>query len=158
MTAREKSLVHGEPLARPVAGSAETAQLARDRIAQFLLPGPHAREKRLPPHGSAICLVLLREKPLDDHLRCDAGMIGAGLPQDIATPKPLETADDVLNGVVEGVPHMERSRHIGRRDNNRERLRLGTTSGFEISALLPLGIEAGFNFGWGKGLVEHGRL
>src|SRR3974377_1499818 len=38
-------LVHGEALARPVAGSAETFQLRRDGAAGLRLPGPYLLQK-----------------------------------------------------------------------------------------------------------------
>src|SRR4029079_5091587 len=118
----------------PVAGGAETAQLARNRAARLFLPRPDALEEGLAPHAPAVCLVLLLQQTLDHHLRGDAGMIGARLPQHIAPAHPLEAAENILNGVVEGMPHMERARHIGWRDYDRERLGLGSPPRLEICA------------------------
>src|SRR5580700_10711246 len=45
-------------------------------------------------------------------------MVGAGLPQHVATAHALEPAQHVLQRVVEGMAHMERARHIGRRNHD----------------------------------------
>ena len=74
-----QALVHGETLARPVAGRAEALQLVEDQSAGLFFPRPHAIDESLaaelaPRRTRAFQLAL------DDHLGRDAGMIGAGLP------------------------------------------------------------------------------
>ena len=83
-------------------------------------------------------------------------MVGARLPQHVAPAHALEAAENVLDGVVERMPHVQRARHIGRRNDNGEGLGLGLAARLEKAAGFPFLIEAGFHFRWGKGLLEHG--
>ena len=75
-----QAFVHREAVARPVDRRAEAAQLLRDRVAGAFLPLPDALEEPLAAE-------LVRDVPsrfeqaLDDHLRRDAGVIRAGLPE-----------------------------------------------------------------------------
>ncbi len=119
-----QALVHGETLARPVAGGAQPLQLVDDDAAALVLPLPDALEEFLPPHLAAAGLLALHQLPLHHHLGRDAGMIGAGLPQHVAAAHPLEAAEDVLQGVVERMPHVQRARHVRRRDHDGEGLRV----------------------------------
>ena len=82
-------------------------------------------------------------------------MIGAGLPQDVASAHPFKPAQYVLDRIVEGMPHMERARHIGRWDDDSERLRFGAAARLEIPPLFPLIIETGFHFGRDEGFIKH---
>jgi hypothetical protein len=85
--------------------------------------------------------------PLHHHLRSDAGVISAGLPEHIAPAHALEAAEDVLQRVVERVAHMQRARHVGRRDHDGEGRRIlafGPASP-ERAALLPDLGHAAFN-------------
>ena len=116
-----QALVHGEALARPVARRAQPPQLLRDDAARFGLPFPHALEEGLAAHGPAVGLVFLLQQPLHHHLRGDAGMVGARLPQHVAAAHALEADEDVLDGVVEGMPHVQRARDVGRRDDDGDR-------------------------------------
>ena len=95
-----------EPLAAPVGRGAEALQLVDDRAELF---APHvATARQLPFH----------QLPLDDHLRGNAGMVRAGLPQHIAAAHAVEAGQDVLDRVVERVPDVQISRHVGRRDDD----------------------------------------
>ena len=51
------------------------------------LPLPDALEELLAPHLAAAGLLALHQLPLDHHLRGDAGMVGARLPQHVACPR-----------------------------------------------------------------------
>ena len=61
---------------------------------------------------------LLHQLALDHHLGGDAGMVGAGLPQHVAAAHALEAAQHVLQRVVERVAHVQRARHVRRRDHD----------------------------------------
>ena len=100
-------LVHGEALARPVARSAEPLELLGDGAAGLGLPGPDLLEEFLAADLAAVRLLPLHHLPLDHHLRRDAGVIGAGLPEHVASAHPLEAAEDVLQRVVERVAHVQ---------------------------------------------------
>ena len=56
---------------------------------------------------------------LDDHLRRDAGVVGSRLPQHVAAAHALEAHENILQRIVERVPHMERARHVRWRDYDR---------------------------------------
>src|ERR1700730_2297265 len=107
-----QALIHGEALARPVAGGTKALQLIDDDAAGLGLPGPYPFEKLLPPQGRARRLLPLHQLTLDHHLGGDAGMVGAGLPQHVAPAHAFEPAQHVLQGVVERMPHMERHRDV----------------------------------------------
>ena len=153
-----QALVHGEALARPVTRGAEAAELARNRTARLFLPRPDALQEGLAAHGAAIGLVFLLKQAFHHHLGGDAGMVGAGLPEHVLAAHPLETDQDVLDRVVERVPHMERAGDVGRRNDDGERFRIRLTAGLEKAARLPFGIKPGFHFGGRKGLLEHGKF
>ena len=52
-------------------------------------------------------LLALHQLPLDHHLRRDAGVVGAGLPQHVLAAHALEAAEHVLQRVVERMAHMQ---------------------------------------------------
>ncbi len=111
-------LVHGEALARPVAGGAQPLELVDDRAARLRLPRPHFFEKLLAPERTPVVLLALHELALDHHLRGNAGMIGAGLPEHVAAAHAFEAGEHVLQRVVERMPHVQRAGHVGRRDDD----------------------------------------
>ena len=61
---------------------------------------------------------LILELPLNHHLRRDAGVIHAGLPQRIATPHPVVANQRVHDRVLERMPHVQRAGDIRRRNDN----------------------------------------
>ena len=63
--------------------------------------------KRLAAHGAAAGLLAFHQLPLDHHLRGDAGVVGARLPQHVAPAHALEARQDVLQRVVERMAHMQ---------------------------------------------------
>ena len=64
---------------------------------QELLAAQVAAARLLPFHQLA----------LDHHLRGDAGMVGARLPEHVLAAHALEAAQNVLQRVVERVAHMQ---------------------------------------------------
>ena len=80
-------------------------------------------------------------------LRGDGGMVGARYPQGVLTLHTGTTHQDVLDGVVEHVSHVEHTRHIGRGDD----YRIGFTSvGFagEEFVVKPVLIPFRFDLFW----------
>ncbi len=152
-----QALVHGEALARPVAGSAEALELVDDGVAALGLPLPDPLQKLLAAHLAAAGLLALHQLPLDHHLGCDAGMVGTGLPQHVAAPHALKPAQDVLERVVEGVAHVQRARHVRRRDHDGERRGVFSfrAAGFERAALLPDPGHAAFDIGGLVVFLDH---
>ncbi len=150
--------VHGEALPRPVAGGAEALELVDDGAAGFRLPGPDLFQERLAAEVAAARLAGGGEAPLDHHLGGDAGMVRARLPQHILAAHALEAAEDVLQGVVERVAHVERAGDVRRRNDDGERLgaeALGPV-GAEGARGLPIGRDAGLDGGGVESLFHHG--
>ena len=75
-----EALVHGEALARPVGRGAQPMQLPADQAARLLLPRPDPLDE-LVASEIAAREALLRQLALDHHLRRDAGVVAARLPQ-----------------------------------------------------------------------------
>jgi hypothetical protein len=68
----------------------------------------------------------LAKLAFDDHLRGDARMVGARLPERVEAAHPVPAGQHVLQRVVEGMAHMQDAGHVGRRDHDRERLGPGS--------------------------------
>ncbi len=133
-----QALVHGEALARPVAGSAEPLQLVEDHTAGFGLPLPDLIDELLTAEIAAMDL-LFHKLALDHHLGGDAGMVHARLPKHVLAAHALEADHDVLQRVVERVAHVQRAGNVGRRDDDGKGLGAvcGTGAGAERVGILP---------------------
>ena len=152
-----QALVHGETFARPVAGGAEPLQLVDDDAAAFGLPLPDPFEEFGAAHVATARLLPFHQLPLDHHLGRNAGVVGAGLPQHVAAAHPLETAENVLQRVVERVAHVQRAGDVRRRDHDGERccvLAFGP-AGLERAARLPDGGHAAFDIGGLVVFLDH---
>jgi len=110
-------------------------------------------------HLASAGLLPLHQLPLDHHLGGDAGMVGSRLPQHIAATHPLEAAQDILERVVERVPHVQRARHVRRRDHDGERLRVAALRPprLEGAGSLPGAGNPVLNVGGLVGLLNHGH-
>src|SRR5690606_3590789 len=88
---------------------------------------------------------------------CDAGMVGARLPEHVLTLHAVVADKDVLQRVIEGVPDMERARHVGRRDDDGERLGTGprTCPGLEGFGFEPRLVDAVLDRAGFVVLFEH---
>ena len=139
-----EAFVHGEALARPVARGAQPLQLADDGAAGFRLPFPHALDESLAAHFAAARLLTLHQLALDHGLGGDAGMVGSRLPQHVLAAHALKAAQDVLQRIVERVTHVQRTRHVGRRNDDAVGLRRGAfrPSGTKGAGSLPRGVNA----------------
>ena len=154
------AIAHGEALARPVGRGAEPAQLVHDGAAAFALPFPDALQELLAPHLAAAGLLALHELALDDHLRSNARMVGARLPQHVLAAHAVEADQDVLDRVVERVPDMQRAGDVWRRNDDGESLRTrlcARTSGKGLRAQ-PGIIDAAFHGSGFVSLFKHRSL
>ena len=152
-----KPVVQGKALARPIAGGAEPLQLLDDRPAGLGFPFPHARQKLLTPQGDPAGFLTLHQLPLDDHLRGDAGVIRAGLPKHVLAAHPLEAAENVLQGRVERVAHVQGAGDVRRRNDDRERRRPCPLRAPcpERARLLPCRRDTAFDRLWIESLFHH---
>ena len=110
------ALVHREPLAVPVAGCAEHAQLIHDAVAILLLPVPDTLQKFLTPEFEPV-RPLRTQTLLHLCLRGNARMIAPRYPDDILAAHALVAHKDILERIVERMPHVQLPRHIRRRDH-----------------------------------------
>ena len=154
-------LVHGEALAAPIAGRAQALELIDDGAAGMLFPGPDALQELLAAQLAAARLLALHQLPLDEALRRDAGVVGSRLPKHVAPAHPLEPRQHILQRIVERVAHVQRTRHIRRRDHDGKRLRLRVLlerrARPESFRLLPGLEDPRFDIGVIVVLFEHWR-
>ena len=108
--------IHGEPRAVPVAGCTEFAELVEDYASVLLLPLPGMFEEFLTRQvflGDAHGL-----EPRDDlAFGGDGGMVGTGHPAGVLAVHPGLAHQDVVEGVVQDMAHVEDSRHVRRRNH-----------------------------------------
>ena len=148
------AIVHREALARVVHRCAEALVLLDDRGAGRFLPLPDALHKRLATEVVARDAIG-GELALNDHLRGDARMIGTRLPEDVAALHATPTDQQVLHRAVERVAHVQRTRHVGRRQLDAVRLARGIRVGRKQIDLLPGGENPALDL---RGLVAGAFL
>ena len=135
-------VVHGEAGAGPVAGHAHLLLLGNDPVAVLLLPLPHPLEELLPAQVIAGQALLGAQLLLHLDLGGDAGVVHAGQPQRGVALHPLEAGQNVLEGAVQGVAHVELPRDVGGRHDDGEGFLLGVRVAVEAAGLLPHLIDA----------------
>ena len=107
--------VHGEGAARPVAGGAEAAHLPFDGVAGLVFPLPDffdeaVATERITRRAFAFGGKVAR----DHHLGGDAGVVAAHLPQRAIAAHAVVAHQRVLQGVLEGVAHVQGAGDVGR--------------------------------------------
>ena len=117
---------------------------------RLLLPRPDLLDEFLAPDRAPVRLLALRQLALDHHLRGDAGVVGAGLPEHVAPAHALEAAQHVLQRVVERMAHVQRAGDVGRRDDD--------AVGLGIAALWPPALKASArsHSAWMRGSISAG--
>ena len=138
------SLVHCKALALPVAARSELPKLLRDRSAVLLLPVPDLLQELLAA-DLALVDTLILQRVRHAHLGRDRGVVGPGNPQRLVSLHPSPADQDILQGLVEGVAHVQLPCNIGRRNHDRERLLVRLHVSVERSGLLPFLIPFLFN-------------
>ena len=89
-------------------------------------------------------LALGVQLPLDHHLRGDACVIGAGLPQRVESIHAVLTRERIHQRVLKGVPHVQRAGDVRRRDD--DRIRLAAAGRREPAVRLPALVETLLDF------------
>ena len=84
-------------------------------------------------------------------------MVGARLPQHIPAAHAFEAAQDVLDGVVEGMAHVQRARHVGWRDDDGVGLCVGAAAASEGAGFFPFVVKPGLDGRRVVMFVEHDR-
>jgi hypothetical protein len=151
--------VHGEAFAGPVAGGADLLQLLDDDAAVLLLPLPHFGEEGVAAEVVAVLDgALLLQSALDDRLGGDAGVVGAGEPEDLLALHAGLAGEDVLDGVVEDMAEGEDAGDVGGGDDDgvrRAAFRDPAGVGGETAVFLPVRVPLVLD---GLGLVSLGDL
>ena len=140
-----KSFIHGKPFTAPVAGTTQSSQLVNNQSAVFFAPFPYPFDELFPAHGMPVgplsCQVSLHHV-----LGGDAGMIGSGLPKHIVPGHFLVTAQNILEGIVQSMPHVKGPGHVRGRDNNTVRGFFRKRRWLKQVVFLPVLIPFLFNF------------
>ena len=136
-------VVHGEALARPVKRGAEAAQLLHDLSAGLRLPFPDFGGERLAAEVMPR-LALRVQLALDHHLCGNAGVVAARLPQGAATVHALVADERIHDGVLEGMPHVQRAGNVRRR--NHDGVGFAAARGREMPARFPDFVPFVFDF------------
>jgi hypothetical protein len=149
-------LVHGEALALPVERRAQRAVLLRDTAAVLLLPLPDAAHELRAAEVVARLPLGAQQLALDHHLRGDARVVDAGLPESVEPAHALPADERVLDGGGEGMSKVQAAGHVRRRQNDAVRRLVGDVLRVEVPTLLPLARPARLDLGRLVGLVQLG--
>src|SRR6185295_399868 len=127
-------LLEGKPGPAPIATAAQLPQLAEDAGLVLVLPFPDATDQFLTSQVVPRLAFLLAQPALDDGLRGNPGMIGAWYPQGVVTLHAPPANQDVLKRVIQGMSHVQRPGHVGRRDDDAKRLALSVGVAMKVAA------------------------
>ena len=135
--ARERG-VHGELVALPVHRRTEAAQLIGDDSTGFLFPFPNAFDKGVATEFDA-ALSRRIQLAFHHHLRGNPGVVRARLPQGVEAAHSLVADERIQDGVLKGMPHVQRAGDVGRRDDDGKAW--APTARREIAAGFPRGVD-----------------
>ena len=110
-------LAHGEGQPRPVTACTKALELLDDLPPALFFPLPDFLDEFLAGKIGALFAVRV-QLPLNDHLRRNASMICAWLPEDVLALHPRKTDQHVLQRIVQRMAHMQDAGDIGRRDDD----------------------------------------
>ena len=140
------ALVHSEALARPVAGSAELLELTYDAVSVLMLPVPDSLKEFFSAKVVACEPLVYSELLLDLYLRCDTRVVCSGNPKGVVALHSLIADENVLQGFVESVSHMELTRYVRGRNDHRKMRRGIIYVGGEISLFRPVFVYSVLEF------------
>ena len=118
LNATRVAFVHREAFPRPVAGATELFELVDDDPAFFFFPIPNALKKRFAPEVVARFAFRLFELFFNHDLRGDARVVRAREPKDFFAVETRFARENVLNRIVEHMPHVKHARNVRRRDDD----------------------------------------
>ena len=136
-------LVHGKGRAVPVAAGAQLFELFQDDSPVFVGPFPGVLQKGIAGEVgllNAFCTQLL----YDFGFGGNGGVVGPRNPTGIEPTQPGAAHQNVLNGVVEHVAHVQNAGHVGRRNDNGVGLPV-VRDGLKMLIFQPVGIPFGFD-------------
>ena len=112
-----QAVVHGETLAAPVYRRAQATDLTADVATGLIFPFPDFFQELLAAQVVAV-QTLCFDLTLNQHLGCDTRVVGARLPQGVATLHATETDQGVHDRVVKTVTHVQAAGDVRRRDHD----------------------------------------
>ena len=142
------TIVEGESRTIPVIACAKFAQLLVDRISVFLAPCPDLFDQRLAPHIISSLALFGGELLLHFHLRRNTSVIRAGKAQRFVALHALTADDGIVDGMLNGVAHVQLTGHVWRRDRHTIRRPPRISVGLEVSRILPALVPFGFAIAW----------
>ena len=133
--------IQGEAVAGPVHGAAQPLQLMLDGALVLVLPVPDALLEGVPAQLVPVRALGL-QLPLHHHLGGDAGVIRARHPQGVEALGSLEAGKHIVEGVHQGVTHVQVARDVGGRDHDGPGLLAAVRGRLESLRLFPYRIPA----------------
>jgi len=112
-----QAVIHGEAFAAPVYGRAKATDLTADVAAGLVFPFPDLVQELLAAQVMAV-QTLCFDLTLNQHLGGDTRVVGARLPQGVATLHAAETDQGVHDRVVKTVTHVQAAGDVRRRDHD----------------------------------------
>ena len=112
-----QAIIHGEAFAAPVYGRAEATDLTGDVATGLGFPFPDFFQELLAAQVVA-ALALGFELALYQHLRSDASVVGAWLPQGVAPLHAAKANQGVHDRVVEAMAHVQAASDVRWRDHD----------------------------------------
>ena len=150
-----EALVHGEAGPAPIAGGPQLLLLLHDAVSVLGLPIPHPLQELLPAQVVAGEALALAQLLFHLDLGGDAGVIGAGDPQGGVALHPLKSGQNILQGAVHGMAHVELPGNVRGRHHNGKGLLLRVPMALKAAVFLPHLIDTGLNL---LGLVGFGKF
>ena len=149
-----KALIHSEPLPAPVAGSPQAFELVDDQPAVFGPPLPDLFHELFP--AQFLTPDALLGQPAFHHvLGGDTGMVRSRDPEDVSAFHLIVAPEDVLEGGVQGMAHMQRPGHVRRRNDHGKRWGGVVHLSFKQPFFDPFGVEFRLDL---LGFVSLGNL
>ena len=149
-----QAFIHCKTFTRPVRRRAQTAQLINNGTARLFFPLPDLFEESLAAQITAID-PLSRQLTLDDHLGRDTGMVGTRLPQRILAVHAVIAHEDIVQRIIQRMPHMQAAGHVRRRHHDCEGFCIPCGIGCKGARGFPFFIKGLFNGLRIKGFLEH---
>ena len=115
------NIIHRKTFTAPITGRPQASDLLPDGIPVFFLPFPYAFQKFFTSQ-IVLCEAFFGNLFFHLDLRGDTGMVLSRKPEDIIPLHPFIADQDILQCIVQRMPHMKLPRYIGRRQHNAVRL------------------------------------
>ena len=131
------TLVHSKALTLPVAGNAQVLQLVDDTVAVLLLPFPNAFQELFAAQVITSLAFLFFDNLFNLNLGCQACMVIAGHPQGVVAHHAVPADQDILQGIIQRMAHMQLTGDVRWGDNNTEGFLALFYFGMKITMLFP---------------------